>query len=119
MDPIHYKNLINFKNENIFPLNFSEKEQKQLKNQAEHYIVKNSLLYKISKNSPNILFKVVQPFELNSVLYMFHNDPTAAHTSKERMMEKLKKRYFWPQMFKDIESYVKSCDACQRRGKSK
>ena len=56
---------------------------------------------------------------MEPVLYMFHNDPTAAHAAKEKMMDKMKSRYYWPQMFNDIRTYVESCDACQRRGKSK
>jgi hypothetical protein len=50
---------------------------------------------------------------------MFHNDPTAAHASKERMLDKVKSQYYWPQMFEDIKEYVSSCDICQRRGRYK
>ena len=49
---------------------------------------------------------------------MFHNDPTAAHSSKEKMMEKIRKRFYWPQMFEDIKNYVQSCDSCQKRGRA-
>jgi hypothetical protein len=49
---------------------------------------------------------------------MFHNDPTAAYNSKEKMMEKIKKRFYWPQMFEDIKNYVQSCDSCQKRGRA-
>ena len=50
---------------------------------------------------------------------MFHNDPTAAHTSTDKMMKKIRMRYYWPQMYEDIRIYVRSCDICQRRGKYK
>ena len=35
------------------------------------------------------------------------------------MFNKIKTRYYWPQLYKNIRSYVQSCDACQRRGKTK
>jgi hypothetical protein len=35
------------------------------------------------------------------------------------MFEKIRKRYYWPQYYKDIRNYVKSCDACQKRGRTK
>jgi Integrase zinc binding domain len=35
------------------------------------------------------------------------------------MFEKIRTRYYWPQMYEDIQSYVRACDACQRRGRSK
>ena len=119
MDTQHYHNLLNYISNSIFPLDFSEAQKKQLVNQSKHYLVKNNLLFKKDRNNPNNLVKVVQKYEMDPVLYMFHNDPTAAHASKDRMMDKMKKRFFWPQMFQDISTYVESCDACQRRGKSK
>src|SRR3954452_8157799 len=56
---------------------------------------------------------------MKAIVYIFHNDPLSAHASTERMMNKMKTRYYWPQMFEDIRTYVKSCDTCQRRGKFK
>ena len=50
---------------------------------------------------------------------MFHNDPTAGHFSVDIMFDKIKSRYYWPQMYENIREYVKSCDSCQRRGKYK
>jgi len=50
---------------------------------------------------------------------MFHNDPTAAHFAVDAMFEKIRTRYYWPQMYEDIRNYVRSCDSCQRRGKNK
>ncbi|GET57289.1 retrotransposon polyprotein, putative [Rhizophagus irregularis DAOM 181602=DAOM 197198] len=35
------------------------------------------------------------------------------------MFDKIQSRYYWPQMYNDIRSYVMSCDSCQRRGKQK
>jgi hypothetical protein len=119
MEPSHYNNLLIYLTTNNYPLEFNNHQQKQLQNQSKHYTVKHNLLYKKDRNQANLLIRVVQQYEMESVLYMFHNDPTAAHASKERMMDKMKKRFFWPQMFQNIEAYVKSCDACQRRGKSK
>jgi hypothetical protein len=53
------------------------------------------------------------------VLYMFHNDPISGHFATNRMFEKIRKRYYWPQYYEDIRDYVKSCDACQKRGRTK
>ena len=50
---------------------------------------------------------------------MFHNDPTAGHFAVDIMFDKIKSRYYWPQMYENIREYIKSCDSCQRRGKYK
>ena len=48
---------------------------------------------------------------------MLHDHPISAHFGFERTYQKAKERFYWPNMRKDIEIYVKSCDQCQRRGK--
>jgi hypothetical protein len=50
---------------------------------------------------------------------MMHNDPTAGHFGVDIMFNKIKSRYYWPQMYEDIRKYVRSCDRCQRHRKSK
>ena len=48
---------------------------------------------------------------------MMYNLPTAGHFATDIMFDKIRFRYFWPQMYENIWEYVRSCDACQRRGK--
>ena len=43
---------------------------------------------------------------MEPVLYMFHNDPTAGHFSTEKMFDKIKSQYYWPQMYDDIKLYT-------------
>ncbi len=38
--------------------------------------------------------RVVDAMQLYPLLYTFHNDLTAGHTSAKKMLEKLKSRYF-------------------------
>ena len=54
---------------------------------------------------------------MEPVLYMVHNDPTSGHFGTEIMFNKIRTRYYWPQMYENIREYVKNCDSCQRRGK--
>ena len=30
----------------------------------------------------------------------------------------IKRKFYWPQFYEDIRNYVKSCNKCQRRGRS-
>lgn len=46
-----------------------------------------------------------------------HNTSTAGHFATDIMFDKIRSRYYWPQMYENIREYVRSCDACQRRGK--
>ena len=46
-----------------------------------------------------------------------YNHPTGAHFGTDKMFDKIKRQYFWPQMFEHIWNYVKTCDSCQKREK--
>jgi len=50
-------------------------------------------------------------------MYLLHDDPTGGHLSASMMIAKLRQKYYWPNMAKDVEAYVKTCYPCQRRGR--
>ena len=52
--------------------------------------------------------RIVDATQLYLLLYTFHNDLTVGHISAKKMLEKLRPRYFWPNMTKDVEQYVQS-----------
>jgi len=62
---------------------------------------------------------IIRNFETEPVLFMMHNDSTAGHFAVDKMFEKIRDRYYWPQMYETIKNYVQTCDSCQRRGKNK
>jgi hypothetical protein len=119
MDIEQYNNLYNYLKWNQIPLTFNNQQKQQLQKQSAHFILKNNFIYKKDKRKQNNLLRVIRRHELEPVLFMFHNDPTAAHFSIDTMFDKIQSRYYWPQMYNDIRSYVISCDSCQRRGKQK
>lgn len=118
MENSNYINLFNYILTKTLPIDFSAEQKQQLKRRSKNFTINNNLLYKNNNNTRKPV-RVIKTSELEPVLYMFHHDPTAAHASAEKMMDKIKARYYWPQMFEDIRAYVQSCDDCQRRGKSK
>jgi hypothetical protein len=65
----------------------------------------------------NQLLRVIKRYEIEGIMYMFHDHPISAHFATQATYDKIKERYYWKGMLKDIESYVKSCNQCQRRGK--
>ena len=114
-----YNNIHNYLSHHQHPDHFNLQEKQRLEKQSTNYIVKNNFLYKNDKRKENNLLRVIRKHEMEPVLFMFHNDPTAAHFAVDAMFEKIRTRYYWPQMYEDIRTYVKSCDSCQRRGKNK
>lgn len=52
--------------------------------------------------------------KLRATILKIYHDTAAngAHFGRDRTIYKIKTRYFWPSMYKDIKNYVKSCIPC-------
>jgi hypothetical protein len=49
------------------------------------------------------------------VMKELHERPSRGHFATELMQRNiLDARYWWPTMYRDVQEYYKSCDACQR-----
>ena len=48
------------------------------------------------------------------ILKIHHDAPHAGHLGVARTLELTRRKYFWPDMAKQIKEYVKSCAICQR-----
>lgn len=48
------------------------------------------------------------------LLHECHDVPTAGHLGKDKTLEQVKRRFYWPGMDNDVLQYVRTCDACQR-----
>jgi Integrase zinc binding domain/Integrase core domain len=78
------------------------------------YIVKEGLLYRIKGDK---IVRVIRKYEFEGLMFMMHNHELSAHFGIKATQDKIREKYYWKNMAKDIEIYVKSCDSCQRRGK--
>jgi len=87
------------------------------------------IMIKLKNNSKNIkssLFSLVEgvlhfqgriiaPSTLKvRILKSFHDTPTSGHQGVDRTFEKLKRFYWWPNMKKDVNNYVLSCEICSK-----
>jgi len=88
MEGTHYNNLFNYINSKILPT--EEKDKQQILRQSKNYVVKNNFLYKIDKNNKNNFIRVVKVNELDSILYMFHDDPLGGHFATDSMFNKIR-----------------------------
>lgn len=46
----------------------------------------------------------------HKVISKYHNDPMIDHFGIKKMRELIAKKYFWPNLRKNIEVYIKGCD---------
>ena len=115
MDTDNYNHIIEHLINHSFPQNWTSEQRRQLRQQANHYIVQENLLFK--RNNDGIPLRVILKDDVPKILYNMHNIPNARHFGIKSTVDKTRQRYFWPTMGTDIKKYVETCDVCQRQGK--
>lgn len=80
------------------------------------YLLKDGTLYRrnLRPDGPELLLVVPEHLRL-AVLQQLHDEPTAGHLGIARTYDRVRRRFFWPNMYRSVKRYVTSCDPCQRR----
>ena len=72
------------------------------------------------KNPTSTDLELVVPDSLKEKAIELHHDiPSAAHQGIARTKAKLKEKFFWVRLSRDVESYVSSCSTCSQNKKNK
>lgn len=59
--------------------------------------------------------KITSEDQKQKIIEKFHNDPIyGGHYGQKKLYAKIRARYFWKNMVKDIANYVRNCDTCQK-----
>ena len=112
MDSLTYFSLVRFLTELTMPEDLNMQQRAAIKRKARYFIVINNELYKKNKDNTNRPLKVIRQHEIDTILYNTHSDLLAGHFSIEETYRRIKIHFYWPQMFNDVRTYVKSCDEC-------
>ena len=48
----------------------------------------------------------------SEIISRHHNDPLAEHFGIDKIRELVGRKYYWPSLRRDVESYVRGCDVC-------
>ena len=79
------------------------------------FILKNDLIMKKDEEQDLL----VVPYSLRQELLKLNHDlPSAGHPGINRTYSKLRSRYFWHGMSRDVEEYVKACAVCNKHKKN-
>ncbi|GFS51123.1 retrovirus-related Pol polyprotein from transposon 297 [Trichonephila clavipes] len=112
------ENLINAQknSEEIKPLYEQAASQVQVTNQV--YSLEKELLVKNREDKlGNILKLIVVPEGLRDPIKSLCHEATSAHLGITKSKDKLNRYFYWPNCYRDMEQFVKTCDQCQRAGK--
>ena len=59
--------------------------------QENNYKINDGILYKVKDNQ---LLRVIRRYEIEGIMYMFHDHPISAHFATQTTYDKIKERYF-------------------------
>ncbi|GFX49800.1 retrovirus-related Pol polyprotein from transposon 17.6 [Trichonephila clavipes] len=65
----------------------------------------------------NVVKLIVVQEELRDPIKSLCHDRTSAHLGITKSKDKLNRYFYWPNCYRDMERFVKTCDQCQRAGK--
>jgi hypothetical protein len=101
----------------MLPPSLTSKEKKKIIKQSARYTwIDGDLFY----TGYDLIIRIcVRHNEILEILKACHDEPCGGHFADKRIAYKiLNLGYYWPSIFRDSKKYVRSCDRCQRMGKT-
>ena len=92
-----------------------DKVKDNLNHKRDSFVLRNGKLVRLSKSKNDIITQLVVPTILrNRILSLSHDTPICAHGGRNKTYFVLSQSFFWPGMYRDVKTFCKSCDTCQR-----
>ncbi|MCG8033371.1 MAG: DDE-type integrase/transposase/recombinase [Candidatus Thiodiazotropha taylori] len=93
-------------------------QDKLSKSVQKRHIVMDNVLYYISNADSDPVLRLYIPEHLqDSVIKQYHD--WNGHMGLDKTYDTMKQKYYWPNMYKDIYTYVGRCVTCQARSLQK
>ncbi|GJZ26315.1 reverse transcriptase domain-containing protein [Tanacetum coccineum] len=94
----------------------STQQKKKFFKDVKHYFWDDPYLFRTCADQ--IIRRCVHGQEALEILKACHEGPTGGHHSANLTARKVfDAGFFWPTIYRDAHSMIKSCDTCQRQGK--
>ena len=93
-------------------------DDRKLISKADQYVLQDGILYHLySPTTPyrrqETRCQLVIPRNLiDEILVSMHDDVTAGHLGVAKTYDKIRQRYFWEGMYKDITHWIETCKDC-------
>ncbi|GFV53045.1 retrovirus-related Pol polyprotein from transposon 412 [Trichonephila clavipes] len=76
---------------------------------------KSMILTKNFDPDGKLWLPVIPKYLQADILRHFHDAPTAGHLGFAKTYDRIRKRFYWPGMYRNVVRYVMHCRECQRR----
>ncbi|GJV95682.1 reverse transcriptase domain-containing protein [Tanacetum coccineum] len=111
-----FADIANYHAGNFLIKGMSTQQKRKFFKDVKHYFWDDPYLFRICADQ--IIRRCVFGQEALEILKACHEGPTGGHHSANITARKVfDVGFFWPTIYQDAHSMIKSCDACQRQGK--
>ncbi|GJW24149.1 reverse transcriptase domain-containing protein [Tanacetum coccineum] len=112
-----FADITNYHAENFIVKGMSSQQKKKFFKDVKHYFWDDPYLFRIYANQ--VIRRRVHVQEAVDILTACHNRPTGGHHGANYTAKKVfDSSFYWPTIYCNAHDMVKSCDSCQRQGKS-
>jgi hypothetical protein len=117
---IWWKDIYIYLDTGAYTEGLSNRLKQEISHKAQHYILRDHVLYHVhhTKNKADstiILQLCIVQSDVPAILNQLHTEPTGGHLSTVKVFDKAINKYFWPNMYTDIETKCKTCEICIRK----
>jgi hypothetical protein len=93
---------------------WTREEANRIRKKAYRFFLRDGRIWKHPKKKNGVPLRVlVKEEEQKELLAAFHDSPWAGHRGTWATFEKLKEKYWWPGLYKDVHPFVTTCESCQ------
>ncbi|GJT14527.1 reverse transcriptase domain-containing protein [Tanacetum coccineum] len=111
-----FADIANFHAGNFIVKGMSSQQKKKFFKDVKHYFWDDPYLFWICADQ--IIRRCVHGQEAFDILKACHEGPTGGHHGANLTAKKVfDAGFFWPTIYRDAHTMIKSCDTCQRQGK--
>ncbi len=114
----HFADIYKYLKQGKLPLH--KGKMKQTMQQAESYIILDTLLFKISDKSEDNDPKLCIPTaKVDLILRWYHNSVLGGHQGMTKCILTIRKRFHIPELARHVRAYITGCHICQQFKKRK
>src|ERR1700722_13202746 len=99
-----------FLEDNVLPEFDNEQDKRRFIQKSHQFFIKNGHLYKRRKNKLPLTV-ILTASERMKILQQAHE--SLAHRGIYGVFQTIRRRFYWPRLYQDVEQHIKSCHECQ------
>ena len=97
----------------------AEEHDDKVRNQAEEFVIKNTLLYRLWRQHPHAgvedtRHRLAVPFRRRKELLEWSHEKNG-HMGITKTYDRLRERFWWAQLYADVTDWITTCDHCQAK----